>query len=93
MYIGQKAELVKRISSEEVRAFAAVSSDNNPIHLNGQYAENSKYKKCLVHGFLYGSYISAIIGTKLPGEGSIYLSQTMNFLRPVFHDEVLHPKK
>ena len=72
---------------DEVKAFAELSLDRNPIHLDESYAEHSLFGKRLVHGFLVGSLISAVFGTKLPGEGAIYLHQEMNFRKPVFHDE------
>lgn len=82
-HIGQKASLEKAFTDEDVRTFAKISLDSNPVHLNDKYAENTIFKGRIVHGFLSGSLISAIIGTKLPGEGTIYLNQTMNFRRPV----------
>lgn len=81
--IGQKASLEKVFSDEDVRTFASISLDKNPVHINDEYAANTIFKGRIVHGFLSGSLISAIIGTILPGEGTIYLNQTMNFRRPV----------
>ncbi len=63
--------------------------DFNPVHLDEKYVENTIFKKRIVHGYLYGSLISAIIGTKMPGPGSIYIHQEMNFKKPVFLDEVV----
>ncbi len=77
----------KSFSSDEVEAFSKLSMDINPLHLDAGYAEKSMFGKRIVHGFLTASLFSAIIGTKLPGEGSIYLKQGMSFLRPVFHDQ------
>ncbi len=81
--IGQKASLEKVFTDEDVRKFARISLDTNPVHLNDEYAANTIFKGRIVHGFLSGSLISAIIGTILPGEGTIYLNQTMNFRKPV----------
>lgn len=81
--IGQKASLEKVFTDEDVRTFAKISHDTNPVHLNDEYAANTIFKGRIVHGFLSGSLISAIIGTILPGEGTIYLNQTMNFRKPV----------
>lgn len=81
--IGQKASLEKVFTDEDVRTFAKISLDTNPVHLNDEYAANTIFKGRIVHGFLSGSLISAIIGTILPGEGTIYLNQTMNFRKPV----------
>lgn len=87
--IGQKASIEKAFSDEDVRVFAAISLDKNPVHLNDEYAENTIFKGKIVHGFLTGSLISAIIGTILPGEGSIYLNQTLNFRKPVRIGEMI----
>ena len=81
--IGQKASIEKAFTDEDVRTFANISLDKNPVHLNQDYAEKTMFKGRIVHGFLTGSLISAIIGTILPGEGTIYLNQTMNFRKPV----------
>lgn len=86
-YIGQTASLKKVFSSDEVMAFAELSIDKNPIHLDEKYAEKTLFGKRIVHGFLVGSLISAVFGTKLPGEGAIYLHQEMNFRRPVYHGQ------
>ncbi len=88
-YIGQSASLTKRFGSEEVNAFAELSSDKNSIHLDEDYAEHSIFGRRIVHGFLVGSLISAVFGTKLPGEGAIYLRQEMNFRKPVFHGNII----
>lgn len=86
-YIGQTSSLKKTFSSEEVKAFAELSLDRNPIHLNEAYAEQTIFGNRIVHGFLVGSLISAVFGTQLPGEGAIYLHQEMNFRKPVYHGE------
>lgn len=87
--IGMSYELVKSFSQDDVKAFALLSMDNNPIHLDQEYARNSLFKRNIVHGFLVGSLFSAIIGTKMPGEGSIYLNQSMVFRKPVFWDQTV----
>ena len=88
-YIGQSASLKKIFKSDEVAAFAGLSLDKNPIHLDEDFAEHSMFGKRIVHGFFVGSLISAVFGTVLPGEGAIYLHQEMNFRKPVFHgDEI-----
>lgn len=81
--VGQQASLEKVFTDEDVRTFAKISLDTNPVHLNEEYAQNTIFKGRIIHGFLSGSLISAIIGTILPGEGTIYLNQTMNFRKPV----------
>lgn len=72
-----------------VRDFANISGDRNPIHLDDNYAAKTLFKKRIAHGFLVGSLISSILGNDYPGEGTIYLSQTMKFLAPVYiEDEI-----
>ncbi len=85
--IGQTASLKKAFSDEEVEAFSELTLDKNPIHLDEEYATQSRFGKRIVHGFLVGSLISAVFGTKLPGEGAIYLHQEMDFRKPVYHDD------
>ena len=85
--VGMSYQMVKAFSQDDVKAFADLSMDNNPIHLDKEYARNSLFKQNIVHGFLVGSLFSAIIGTKMPGEGSIYLNQTMIFRKPVYWDQ------
>lgn len=82
--VGQKAFVEKTISEEDVRDFAEISGDDNPLHLDEAYAAGSRFGKRVVHGMLAASLISRVIGTKLPGEGTIYLSQSLKFLKPVF---------
>jgi acyl dehydratase len=76
-------------SFEQVRQFAELSGDSNPIHLDKEYATGLGFADTIVHGFLTGSMISRIIGTEFPGEGSIYLSQSLSFRAPVFPGEHL----
>lgn len=85
--IGMSYSLSKAFSSDEVVEFSKLSMDVNPLHLDANYAEKSMFGKRIVHGFLTASLFSAIIGTKFPGEGSIYLNQNLSFLHPVFHDQ------
>tara|TARA_B100000780_G_C21061901_1_gene426851 strand:+ start:520 stop:936 length:417 start_codon:yes stop_codon:yes gene_type:complete len=85
--VGQEAKIMKCFSTKNIENFAKISGDTNPVHLNEDYANKSIFKKKIVHGFLYSSLISAVIGTKLPGNGSIYLHQELNFKKPVYHDE------
>ena len=85
--LGMSYQMVKSFSQEDVKTFADLSMDDNPIHLDKEYAHNSIFKQNLVHGFLVGSLFSAIIGTKMPGNGSIYLNQTMVFRKPVYWNQ------
>lgn len=82
--IGQVAEIRHLVSEEGVRKFAALSGDTNPIHLNEAYAANTRFGGRIAHGLYTASLISAVLGTKLPGPGAVYLSQTIKFRAPVF---------
>ncbi len=82
--IGDSASLTKTFSDEDVRSFAEISGDKNPVHLDDEFAAQTQFKKRLVHGMLTAGLISAVLGTELPGPGSIYLSQSINFRAPVF---------
>ncbi len=86
-FVGKKFEETCIFTLQDVIKFAKLSGDVNPIHLNPEFAKNTPFKKTIVHGFLYASKISKIIANSLPGPGSIYLFQDLNFLNPVFHDE------
>jgi len=85
--IGQSAMLSKIFTSADVIEFSKLSLDTNPIHLDIEHARNTIFKKPIVHGYLSGSLISAVIANHLPGPGSIYLNQVMNFKSPVYHGE------
>lgn len=85
--VGQEESIEKIFSENDVEIFSELSRDKNPVHLDEDFAKNSIFKKRIVHGFLYGSLISAVIGSKMPGPGSIYLHQEMNFKKPVYLNE------
>lgn len=82
--VGDKATASKTFTSEDVFTFAEVSTDVNPIHLDEEFAKNSLFGKRIIHGMLTASLISAAIGTKLPGENTLYLSQSLKFTHPVY---------
>jgi 3-hydroxybutyryl-CoA dehydratase len=86
-HIGQEASMSKTFTTKDVEAFSLLSQDINPIHISDEYAKNSIFGNKIVHGFLVGSLISAVIANKLPGKGSIYLFQDLAFKNPVFHGE------
>lgn len=87
--IGDKASLVNAISERDITLFAQASGDMNPLHLDEEYAKSSIFGKRIAHGMLSASFISAVLGTILPGEGSIYISQSLNFKAPVFINDVI----
>jgi len=81
--IGQSAELSRTVAESDIQSFAAVTGDTNPVHLNADYAAGTMFKSRIAHGMLSAGYISAVIGTRLPGPGAIYLSQSLKFKAPV----------
>lgn len=85
--VGDTASLSKAFSEEEVLQFANISADKNPLHLDRDLGEASIFGQRIVHGMLVASLFSGIIGMKLPGEGSIYLGQSLTFKAPVAIDE------
>ncbi len=82
--IGDKASFEKTITEVDISLFAGISGDFNPLHINLEAVKKTKYKKRIAHGLLTASLISAVIGTKLPGIGTLYLKQDLGFLAPVF---------
>jgi 3-hydroxybutyryl-CoA dehydratase len=82
--VGEKASTAKTFTEQDVDCFVKLSGDANPLHIDNEFAQNTRFKKRIVHGMLVASLISTVIGTKLPGPGTIYLSQTLNFKAPVF---------
>ena len=88
--VGMSAMFGKTVTEADIAAFAGVSGDTNPIHLHGGFAQTTRFGQRIAHGMLSGSFISTVIGTKLPGPGCIYLSQNMKFKAPVYiGDEVV----
>src|SRR5688500_15417280 len=81
--VGMTERLSKTISSSDVVGFAQVTGDRNPIHLSEHFAAKTQFKKRVAHGLYTASLISAVLGTRLPGPGAIYISQTLNFRAPV----------
>jgi 3-hydroxybutyryl-CoA dehydratase len=81
--VGMEASFSHTVTAEDIEAFARVSGDYNPVHLDEAYAATTPFKQCIAHGILTASYISAVLGNKLPGPGCVYASQTLNFKAPV----------
>jgi len=73
-------------TQQDVEKFAEVTGDKNPIHLDNAYAAQTVFKKPIMHGFLGGSIFSKVFGTLFPGEGTIYLKQSMAFVKPMYVD-------
>jgi 3-hydroxybutyryl-CoA dehydratase len=81
---GMSASLSRTLDEAAVRAFAAITGDGNPVHLDADYAATTVFGRPVAHGMLTASLLSAVIGTRLPGRGTIYVSQTLKFRAPVF---------
>lgn len=81
--VGAHVERAFTVGDADIRAFAAVSHDHNPVHLDDDYAAGTAFKERIAHGMLSAGYISAVLGKDLPGPGAVYLSQTLRFKRPV----------
>ncbi|QEK11125.1 MaoC family dehydratase [Crassaminicella thermophila] len=87
--IGEKASLSKNITDNDIRKFASITGDFNPIHIDDTFASKTIFKKRIAHGMLTSSLISAVLGTKLPGVNTLYLSQSLKFLAPCFIGDTL----
>jgi len=81
---GQQASMTRRVTAEDVERFADITGDNNPLHLDPAFAATTRFKRRIAHGLLTASYVSAVLGSQLPGPGTIYLSQSITFKAPVF---------
>lgn len=81
--VGDQASFSKTISESDIYHFAGITGDFNPLHVNSEYAKNTIFKERVAHGILTAGFISTVLGMKLPGVNSIYLSQNLKFLAPV----------
>jgi 3-hydroxybutyryl-CoA dehydratase len=81
--VGEKASFTKTITESDIYTYAGLSGDFNPVHVNAEFAQKTRFKERIAHGMLTAGLISAVLGMKLPGPGAIYLSQQMEFLKPV----------
>ena len=81
--VGDAAEITKTVTESDVNLYAGVTGDTNPVHLDEIYARRTIFKTRIAHGMLLAGYISAILGNKLPGPGTIYVKQDLRFLAPV----------
>ena len=82
--IGMEVSYSQTITDADVKAFAGISGDNNPVHMSEEYAAKSRFKKRIAHGLMSASYFSALFGTKIPGKGCVYVSQSLQFKKPVY---------
>ncbi len=82
--VGDTASITRTITEQDIGAFAELTGDHNPVHLDETFAQTTRFGKRIAHGMLGASLISAVLGTELPGKGSIYLSQSLQFLGAVY---------
>jgi len=87
--IGMQSSYEKTIRAEDIDAFAAITGDTNPVHLDEVYAASTPFKARIAHGMLSAGLISTVLGTQLPGPGCIYLDQQIRFRAPVYINDVL----
>lgn len=87
--VGMTASLTKTISQEDIDLFATVTGDRNPVHIDEEWAQTTRFKGRIAHGMLTAGLISAVMGTRLPGPGNIYLKQTLEFQAPVKPGDVV----
>ena len=89
LFVGQKANFLKKIDEGLVNNFAKISGDFNPLHMNKEYASTTNFGKRVCHGMLLASFFSQLVGMHLPGKNSLYFSQTLNFRNPCFIDDTI----
>ncbi len=87
--VGQKATFSKQVTERDVETFAEISGDHNPLHLDAEYAAKTRFGQRIAHGGFTFAIISAAIGMKLPGPGSVYMTQNLKFLKPVLFDDTV----
>ncbi|MBV8280708.1 MAG: MaoC family dehydratase [Candidatus Eremiobacteraeota bacterium] len=87
--VGASAQISRTVDRAMIKEFAEFSGDDNPMHLSPEFAKRTRFGRPVAHGMLTASLISAVIGTKLPGPGCIYVSQTLNFRKPVFEGDTI----
>lgn len=89
LHLGMKDSTTKTITEEDILLFAKVSTDTNPLHIDAEAAKKGMFGRQVAHGILVSGLISAVLGTKLPGEGTVYLGQDLRFKRPVFINDTI----
>jgi len=87
--IGMFASYSQTITDADIKSFAGISGDHNPVHMSDEYAKQSRYKKRIAHGMISSSFFSALFGTKIPGEGCVYVKQSLNFKRAVYLNDTV----
>lgn len=89
VYVGQKASMRKTITEADVVLFGCVTGDMNPLHTDDIAASDSRFGKRIAHGMIGAGLISAVLGMQMPGPGTIYIKQSLNFRRPIFINDTV----
>ena len=92
LQVGDTAEFSKTITDEDIRAFADLTGDHNPVHLDDGFAATTRFGRRIAHGMLSAGLISSVLANKLPGQGTVYLSQTLNFVAPVYPGDTVRAR-
>jgi 3-hydroxybutyryl-CoA dehydratase len=87
--VGDSATSTKTITDDDIRMFAELSGDHNPVHLDDAYAGTTRFRRRIAHGMLSASLVSSVLANHLPGPGTVYLSQTLKFLAPVYPGDTI----
>ena len=83
LYVGQKGSISKTITETDIYTYAGIIGDFNPLHVNAEYAKNTRFGERIAHGMLTASFFSTVVGMLIPGTGGIYLGQSVRFVKPV----------
>lgn len=83
-FVGQKTSFSRTITETDIVLFAGLSGDYNPVHVDQEYAADTRFGKRIAHGLLTTTFLSRLLGMELPGQGSVYLEQTLKFTKPVY---------
>jgi len=89
MKIGDSASFSKTITDFDVKMFAGITGDFNPVHIDKEFAKNTLFNDRIAHGMLIASLFSTVLGTQLPGEGAIYAGQELKFTKPVYLEDTI----
>lgn len=89
LVLGMTASITKTISEQDIDVFATITGDNNPIHIDSEWAKTTRFEGRIAHGILTAGLISAVMGTKLPGPGNIYMKQVLEFKAPVRPGDII----
>jgi 3-hydroxybutyryl-CoA dehydratase len=89
LQVGDTDSLTKTITDDDIRAFADLTGDHNPVHLDDDFAQTTRFGRRIAHGMLSAGLISAVLANKLPGTGTVYLSQSLSFVAPVYPGDTI----